>query len=340
LIATAIAKVIGKTDLSGDEMAEVMTAIMTGGVSPAQMAAFLVAMRMKGETVTEITAAARVMRCMVEKPGVELGVDGVLLDTCGTGGDAKHTFNISTVASLVIAGAGVKVAKHGNRSVSSCCGSADLMQALGIKLEFPPTKICECIERVGMGFLFAPFFHRAMKYAAPVRKELGVRTIFNLLGPLTNPIMAPAQLIGVFAPELTETFARVLINLGCDRALVVHGSDGLDEITITGTTRITEVHRKEMRTYSLDPRSLGIALGRPEELVSRGIEENVAMCREVLEGRSGVRRNIVLLNSAAGLVAAGRADDFSRGIALAAESIDSGRAREVLDRLVSFTNDW
>ena len=191
-----------------------------------------------------------------------------------------------------------------------------------------------------MGFLYAPFFHRAMKYAAPVRKELGVRTIFNLLGPLTNPVMAPAQLIGVFAPELTETFARVLINLGCERALVVHGSDGLDEITITGTTRITEVHRKEMRTYSLNPRSLGMALGQPEELVSRSIEDNVAMCREVLEGRGGARRNIVLLNSAAGLIAAGKVDDFPRGIAIAAESIDSGRARDVLDRLIRFTNDW
>jgi anthranilate phosphoribosyltransferase len=340
LITTAIAKVISKTDLSGDEMAEVMTAIMTGGVSPAQMAAFLVAMRMKGETVTEITAAARVMRSMAEKPGDAPDNGCMLLDTCGTGGDARRTFNISTIACFVIAGAGVKVAKHGNRSVSSCCGSADLMQALGIMLEFPPTKICECIERVGMGFLYAPFFHRAMKYAAPVRKELGVRTIFNLLGPLTNPVMAPAQLIGVFAPELTETFARVLINLGCERALVVHGSDGLDEITITGTTRITEVHRKEMRTYSLDPRSLGMALGQPEELVSRSIEDNVAMCREVLEGRGGARRNIVLLNSAAGLIAAGKVDDFPRGIAIAAESIDSGRARDVLDRLIRFTNDW
>ncbi len=338
MITTAIAKVIGKTDLSGDEMVEVMTAIMTGEISPAQMAAFLVAMRMKGETVTEITAAARVMRCMAEKPGDAPDNGCVLLDTCGTGGDARQTFNISTIACFVIAGAGVKVAKHGNRSVSSACGSADLMQALGIKLELPPAKIGECIERVGMSFLFAPFFHRAMKYAAPVRKELGVRTIFNLLGPLTNPVMAPAQLIGVFAPELTEIFARVLINLGCEHALVVHGSDGLDEITITGTTRITEVHRKEMRTYSLDPRSLGMALGRPEELVSRGIEDNVAICREVLEGGSGARRNIVLLNSAAGLIAAGRVDDFSRGIAIAAEAIDSGRAREVLDRLIRFTN--
>jgi anthranilate phosphoribosyltransferase len=338
LITAAIAKVTRKTDLTADEMAEVMTAIMTGKVSPAQMAAFLVAMRMKGETVTELTAAARVMRTMAEKLGNASGNDGVLLDTCGTGGDATQTFNISTIACFVIAGAGVKVAKHGNRAVSSCCGSADVMQALGIKLELSPAIVRECIDQVGMGFLYAPFFHSAMKHAAPIRKELGFRTIFNLLGPLTNPAMASAQLIGVFADELTETFARVLKNLGCAHALIVHGSDGLDEITITGASRITELCRQEVRTYSLDPGSLGMELGRPEELISRCIADNVAICHEVLEGKRGARRNIVLLNSAAGLIAAGRADDFSRGIAVAAESIDSGRARAVLDRLVSFTN--
>jgi anthranilate phosphoribosyltransferase len=338
LITAAIAKVITGTDLSDEEMEGVMTAIMTGTVSSAELAAFLVAMRMKGEAVNELTAAARVMRQMAEKPVVKPGAGGVLLDTCGTGGDAKHTFNISTVASLVIAGAGVRVAKHGNRSVSSSCGSADLMQALGVRLELPPERVAECIERVGMGFLYAPCFHRAMQHAAAVRREIGIRTIFNLLGPLTNPALAPAQLIGVYADELTELFARVLMNLGCGHALIVHGSDGLDEITITGSSRITEVDRRGMRTFSLDPRSLGLEPGRPEELVSRGIEENVAMCRDVLAGRSGARRDVVLLNSAAGLVAAGRADDFTRGIAIAAESIDSGRAREVLDRLIRFTN--
>lgn len=340
MITSAIAKVVTGTDLSDEEMEGVMTAIMTGMVSAAQLAAFLVAMRMKGEAVNELTAAARVMRCMAEKPVLEPGTDGVLLDTCGTGGDAKHTFNISTVASLVIAGAGVKVAKHGNRSVSSSCGSADLMQALGVRLELPPEQVMECINRVGMGFLYAPCFHRAMRHAASVRREIGIRTIFNMLGPLTNPALAPAQLIGVYADELTELFGRVLMNLGCGHALIVHGSDGLDEITITGSSRITEVDHRGMRTCSLDPRSLGLELGRPEELVSRDIDENVAICRDVLAGRHGARRDIVLLNSAAGLVAAGRVNDFSRGIAMAAETIDSGRAREVLDRLVSFTNGW
>jgi anthranilate phosphoribosyltransferase len=338
LITAAIAKVIAHTDLSDEEMAGVMTAIMTGTVSAAQMAGFLVAMRMKGESVNELTAAARVMRSMAEKPSVRQCNEGVLLDTCGTGGDSMHTFNISTVTSFVIAGSGVKVAKHGNRAVSSTCGSADLMQALGVRLELPPERVGECIDRVGMGFLYAPIFHRAMQHAAPVRREIGVRTIFNLLGPLTNPAKAPAQLIGVYTDALTELFARVLMNLGCGHALIVHGSDGLDEITITGSSRITEVDRQGLRTFMLDPRSLGMELGRPDELVSRTVDDNVAMCREVLAGRSGARRDIVLLNSAAGLMAAGRADDFSRGIAMAAETIDSGRAQAVLERLVHFTN--
>jgi anthranilate phosphoribosyltransferase len=338
LITAAIEKIIAHTDLPDEEMAGVMTAIMTGTVSAAQMAAFLVAMRMKGESANELTAAARVMRGMAETPCAGPGNEGVLLDTCGTGGDSKHTFNISTVASFVIAGSGVKVAKHGNRAVSSTCGSADLMQALGVRLELPPERVGECIERVGMGFLYAPFFHRAMQHAAPVRREIGVRTIFNLLGPLTNPAMAPAQIIGVYTDALTELFARVLMNLGCGHALIVHGSDGLDEITSTGSSRITEVDRQGMRTFLLDPRSLGMELSRPDELVSRTIDQNVAICREVLAGRRGARRDIVLLNSAAGLIAAGRADDFSQGIAMAAESIDSGRARSVLERLVRFTN--
>ena len=338
MIAAAIAKLIARTDLTEEEMAGVMTAIMSGTVSAAQMAAFLVAMRMKGESVTELTAAARVMRAMAEKLDGDPGTEGLLLDTCGTGGDSMTTFNISTVACFVIAGSGVKVAKHGNRAVSSSCGSADLMQALGVKVELPPARVRECIEHVGMGFLYAPFFHRAMKHAAPVRKEVGVRTIFNLLGPLTNPARAGAQLLGVYTDELTEIFARVLMNLGCGHALIVHGVDGLDEITITGTTRITEVRRHEMRTYSFDPQSLGMKLGRMEELISRGIDDNLAMCREVLAGGGGARRDIVLLNSAAGLIAAGRAADFRQGIALAAETIDSGRARTVLDRLVDFTN--
>ena len=338
MITAAIAKLIRKTDLSDAEMAGAMTSIMSGGISAAQMAAFLVAMRMKGETVEELTAAARVMRTMGQRLNVSPGDDEVLLDTCGTGGDGKDTFNISTIACLVIAAAGVKVAKHGNRAVSSSCGSADLMQALGVKIEIPPAMVQECIRRVGMGFLYAPLFHSAMKHAAPVRKEIGVRTIFNLLGPLTNPAMAPAQLVGVFDHRLTETFARVLRNLGCAHALIVHGSDGLDEITITGESRITELHRQEVRTYCINPPSLGMELGRPCELTSRGVKDNVAICHEILDGKKGARRNVVLLNSAAGLIAAGKASDFGQGIGMAADAIGSGRAKAVLDGLISYTN--
>jgi anthranilate phosphoribosyltransferase len=338
LITAAIAKLISKADLTDAEMTGAMSSIMNGGISAVQMAAFLVAMRMKGETVEELTAAARVMRNTAQRLSVSPGDDEVLLDTCGTGGDGKDTFNISTIACFVIAAAGVKVAKHGNRSVSSSCGSADLMQALGVNIEIPPAMVRECIRRVGMGFLYAPLFHSAMKHAAPVRKEIGVRTIFNLLGPLTNPAMAPAQLVGVFDHRLTETFARVLRNLGCAHALIVHGSDGLDEITITGESRITELHRREVRTYSFNPRSLGMELGRPSELTSRSVKDNVAICHEILEGTKGARRNVVLLNSAAGLIAAGKASDFGQGMVMAADAIDSGRAKAALDGLISFTN--
>ena len=338
MITAAIAKLISKADLTDAEMTGAMSSIMSGGISAVQMAAFLVAMRMKGETVEELTAAARVMRTMAQPLSVSPGDDEVLLDTCGTGGDGKDTFNISTIACFVNAAAGVKVAKHGNRSVSSSCGSADLMQALGVNIEIPPAMVRECIRRVGMGFLYAPLFHSAMKHAAPVRKEIGVRTIFNLLGPLTNPAMAPAQLVGVFDHRLTETFARVLRNLGCAHALIVHGSDGLDEITITGESRITELNRQEMRTYSLHPQSLGMELGRPSEITSRGVKDNVAICHEILDGTKGARRNVVLLNSAAGLIAAGKVSDFGQGIGMAADAIDSGRAKAVLDGLISCTN--
>lgn len=338
MITAALDKVIRKTDLTEGEMAEAMTSIMTGMVSSAQMAAFLVAMRMKGETVEELTAAARVMRNMARKLSVPLSDEEVLLDTCGTGGDGKQTFNISTVACFVIAATGVKVAKHGNRAVSSACGSADLMEALGIRVELPPAMIEECIKQVGIGFLYAPAFHRATQHAAPVRKEIAVRTLFNLLGPLTNPAMASAQLVGVFDKGLTETFARVLKNLGCAHALIVHGSDGLDEITITGESAITELRHQEVRTYSVNPRSLGMELGRPAELISRSASDNVAICHEILEGKKGARRNVVLLNSAAGLIAAGKAGDFIQGIEIASAAIDSGRAQAMLERMIAYTN--
>lgn len=338
MINTVLEKLVRRIDLSDAEMSDVMTSIMTGSISPAQMAAFLVAMRMKGETVAELTVAARVMRNMAQKPFLAKGDVPVLLDTCGTGGDGKGTFNISTIACFVIAAAGVKVAKHGNRSVSSRCGSADLMQALGIRVETPLSVVRDCIEAVGMGFLYAPIFHSAMKHAAPVRKEIGMRTIFNLLGPLTNPAMASAQLVGVFDGELTETFARVLSNLGCAHALVVHGSDGMDEITITGDSKVTELIDGEIKTYYIHPRSVGMELAHPSELICRNIQDNVSICHEILAGTQGARRNVVLLNSAAGLIAAGKTDNFSQGVAIAAEAIDSGRAQKVLDGLIRYTN--
>lgn len=338
MIADALSKLINRMHLTQEEMADAVQSIMTGIATPAQMGAFLVALRMKGETVEELTSAAQVMRAMAERLSITLGDDGVLLDTCGTGGDHKGTFNISTIAAFVIAGAGVKVAKHGNRAVTSSCGSADLMEGLGVKIDLPLQCIGDCISRIGFGFLYAPLFHRAMSHAAPVRRELGVRTIFNMLGPLTNPARAHAQLVGVYDESLTETFASVLDNLGCRHALVVHGSDGLDEITITGASKVTELRDAVLSTYYLHPESLSMKEGRADELTARGIADNVAIAREVLDGREGARRNVVLLNSAAGLIAAGKAHDFSHAVTIAADSIDSGRARSILSELVRFTN--
>ena len=338
MIVSALAKIINRVNLTEEEMADVMQSIVTGKATPSQIGAFLVALRMKGETTEELTAAARVMRNMAQQLDVPACDDAVLLDTCGTGGDNKGTFNISTVASFVIAGAGVKVAKHGNRAVTSSCGSADLLQALGVKIDIPLQTIRDCINRIGLGFLYAPLFHPAMAYAAPLRREIGVRTVFNMLGPLTNPAMAPAQLVGVFDQELTETFACVLQKLGCRHALVVHGSDGLDEITITGASKITELKDNETRTYYLHPRSVGMEEGRSSELIGQGIADNVAITHEILDGRKGTRRDVVLLNSAAGLIAAGKANDFNHGVTIAADSIDSGRAVTVLRELIRFTN--
>jgi anthranilate phosphoribosyltransferase len=316
-----------------------MDHVMSGEANRVHIAALLTALRVKGETIDEITAAARIMRTKVTAISITPPRDTLLLDTCGTGGDKKSTFNISTVAAFVIAGAGVKIAKHGNRSVTSTCGSADLMEALGVNLNIPVKKIEECINLANLGFLYAPLFHSAMKHVAPVRKELGFRTIFNILGPLTNPAHAPAQLLGVFAEHLTETCAQVLKNLGSQHALVVHGSDNLDEITITGESKISELVNGSITTYNLNPATLGIDRGKPSDLIGESVEQNHRITLEILDGKLGAQRNVVLLNSAAGLIAAGKASDFSEGIALASQSIDSGNAKRTLSELIRFTNE-
>jgi len=338
MITEAIKKIVDFQNLSETEMTKVTDEIMGGKATDSQIAAFITALRMKGETIEELTAAATVMRKKVAPLNLSIENDSALLDTCGTGGDMKGTFNISTLSAFVIAGTGIKVAKHGNRSVSSKCGSADLIQALGVNIDVSTKKVAECIEEVGFGFLYAPIFHGAMKFAAIPRKEIGIRTIFNMIGPLTNPAMAKAQLLGVYDHKLTETFAIVLMNLGCTHALVVHGSDGLDEITITGNTKITELIGKETKTYNIHPEDFGMESGSIADLQGGDIKENIHIARELLNGRKGRKRDVVLLNSAAGLIAAGMANDMIQGIKTSAESIDSGNAMDILQKLVKFTN--
>ena len=339
MIVKALAKVVDGVNLSEIEMMDVMQEIMSGRATSSQIGAFLTALRMKGETIEEITAAAKVMREKVTQIRASIDKDTALIDTCGTGGDKKGTFNISTISAFVIAGAGVKVAKHGNRSVSSNCGSADLMQALGVNINVSIEKIEECIDKVGFGFLYAPLFHSAMKYVAVARREMGIRTIFNLLGPLTNPAKARAQLIGVYDSALTETFSMVLKNLGCKHTLIVHGSDGLDEITITGKTKVTELIVDEIKTYSIHPEDFGMKVGSFEDLKGGDVEENALIAKEVLNGKEGTQRDVVVLNSAAALIAAGKAKDFPQGIEISAKSIDRGKAMTVLQKLVKLTNE-
>ena len=338
MITKALAKLLDNISLTESEMAQVMDEVMSGKTSATQIASLLTALRIKGETVDELTGAARIMRSKVNSISVSAPVDTFLLDTCGTGGDGKSTFNISTVAAFVIAGAGIKVAKHGNRAVTSQCGSADLLEALGVNIEIPVKKIEASINTVNIGFLYAPLFHGAMKHVASVRRELGFRTIFNILGPLTNPAQAPAQLLGVFDDHLTETCAQVLKNLGSRHALVVHGSDNLDEITITGETKISELTNNKIKTYRLNPRNLGLELGKLSDLTGESIEHNRRITLEILDGKKGFQRDVVLLNSAAGLIASGKAFDFKEGITQASKSIDSGSARAKLEQLIQFTN--
>jgi anthranilate phosphoribosyltransferase len=308
---------------------------MTGEATPLQVAAFLTALRMKGETVDEITGAARVMREKAHR--VNVGGKTVL-DTCGTGGDQKGTFNISTTAAFVLAGAGVNVAKHGNRSVSSQSGSADVLGALGVKVDAPRERVEQCIARIGIGFLFAPLLHEAMKYAVQPRRDIGIRTIFNVLGPLTNPAMATHQLIGIYSRGLVGVVARVLRNLGGARALVVHGLEGLDEISICGPTQVAELRDGEVKEYLIEPEQFGLKRCALEQLHGGNAEQSAVIVRGVLDGRQGPARDVVLLNSGAALYVSGSAAAIDDGIRLAAESIDSGKARQKLAELVAMTN--
>jgi len=335
MIKEAIAKVITKTNLTEIEAESVMREIMQGEATDAQIAAYITALRMKGETVEEITGSARVMR----EKAVPIKLDArYQVDTCGTGGDMAHTFNISTTAAFVVAASGVTVAKHGNRSVSSKSGSADVLQALGVNIEIPSHRAEECIKDIGIGFLFAPMMHLAMKYAIGPRREIGIRTIFNVLGPLTNPAKVTAQVMGVYAADLTALLARALGNLGTTHAFVVHGMDGLDEITITDRTKVSEFKNGKVEDYFIHPSDFGLATGKAEDLKGGDAKENAAITIDVLKGQKGPRRDIVLLNAAAALAAAGRATDLKEGITLAAASIDSGAALNKLEQLKSFTN--
>jgi anthranilate phosphoribosyltransferase len=348
MIREAIAKVVRGIDLTEVEMEKAMDEVMTGTATPAQIGAFVTALRLKGETVDEITGAARSMRAraikiclnnhLVNVDRDEINVeDETILDTCGTGGDATNTFNVSTACAFVAAGAGVNVAKHGNRAVSSRCGSADVIENLGVKLDLTSSDVERCIKEIGIGFLYAPLFHGAMKYAAGPRQEIGIRTIFNLLGPLTNPAGASVQVIGVYEPTLTEKVAYVLKRLGSKETFVVCGEGTLDEISICGPTRISHLKSGEVRTFDLTPEEVGLRRTSPEAIKGGNAIENAEMIRQILDGQKGARRDIVLLNAGAAFVVAGLDRDFKEGIERAKDSIDSGQAKEKLKQLVAFT---
>ncbi|MBI5482866.1 MAG: anthranilate phosphoribosyltransferase [Deltaproteobacteria bacterium] len=350
MIRKAIAKVVEREDLTEGEMIEVMNQIMSGECTPAQIGAFITALRMKGETIEEITGAARVMRERATPIRVGKGVLDIdredinidletILDVVGTGGDGTNTFNVSTTVSFVVSACGVKVAKHGNRSVSSACGSADVLEKLGINLEVVPETVERCIDRIGIGFLFAPALHSAMKYAIGPRREIGIRTIFNILGPLTNPAGADCQVMGVYHPDLVEKLAGVLHRLGCKHGFVVHGLDGMDEITMTGPTLIAEVTSTGVKLSRISPEQFGLLSCDMADLKGGDAIANAKIVKAVLAGEIGPRRDIVLLNSAYALMAAGKADTTLAGLAMAAEAIDSGRALQQVEKLAAMTNE-
>ncbi len=334
----AINQVITRHDLSAAQMSEVMRTIMTGGATPAQIGGFLVGLRMKGETVNEIAAAAGVMRELATR--VDVGGEEHLVDTCGTGGDASGTFNISTAAAFVVAAAGGRVAKHGNRSISSKSGSADVLEAAGVRLDLTPGQVARCVAEVGVGFMFAPAHHGAMKHAIGPRREMGVRTIFNVLGPLTNPAGAPNQVLGVFADDLLEPLAEVLQKLGSRHVLVVHARDGLDEISIGDKTEVAELKDGLIRRFSVQPEDFGVQRTPISEITADSAEDSLAIIRSVLEDHPGPARDIVMLNAGAAIYAAGLAGTLKEGVARADQAISSGEARNRLDQLVVMTQGF
>ena len=348
MIKNAISKVVLQQDLVEAEMIEVMNQIMGGEATQAQVGAFITALRMKGETIEEITGAARVMRYHATpiRVGKALDIDReeinldreTILDTCGTGGSGTKSFNISTTVAFVVSACGVKVAKHGNRSISSACGSADVLEALGVNLNVTPEQVELCINEVGVGFLFAPALHGAMKHAIGPRREIGIRTIFNILGPLTNPAGADRQVLGVYDEKLVEVLAKVLVKLGCQRGFVVHGKDGMDEITLTGPTRVAEINEGQVTLSTIEPEDFGLRRCLLSDLQGGDAEENAAIVRDVLAGSEGPKRDVVLLNAAYALVAAGITENVDAGLQKARNMIDDGLAKAKLEGLVNLTN--
>ena len=348
MIKDAISKVVLRQDLLETEMIEVMNQIMGGEATPAQVGAFITALRMKGETIEEITGAARVMRDHATpiRVGKALDIDReeinldreTVLDTCGTGGSGTKSFNISTTVAFVVSACGAKVAKHGNRSISSACGSADVLEALGVNLNVTPEQVESCINEVGVGFLFAPALHGAMKHAIGPRREIGIRTIFNILGPLTNPAGADRQVLGVYDEKLVEVLAKVLVKLGCQRGFVVHGQDGMDEITLTGPTRIAEINEGKVALSTIEPEDFGLRRCLLTDLQGGDAEENAAIVKDVLAGAEGPKRDVVLLNAAYALVAAGITESVDAGLQKARNMIDDGLAKAKLEGLVNLTN--
>jgi anthranilate phosphoribosyltransferase len=336
MIKEAISKLVERKDLSIDESKLIMKEIISGEVSPVLISAYLVSLRMKGETVDEITGSAEVMR---EHSTLIKTKHSLVVDTCGTGGDKSYTFNVSTISAFVVAGTGIPVAKHGNRAVSSKCGSADLVEALGIKLDIPSEKIEKCLDEIGIAYLFAPQLHPSMKYATPVRREIGIRTIFNILGPLANPARVKAQVIGVYDVNLVEVIINVLRNLGHTHAFVVHGVDGLDEISITGDTKVAELKDGKVSIYHIKPEDFRIKRRKLDEIKGGTKEDNVRIAMDVLNGKKGAFRDMVLLNSSAAIVAGGKAKTLLEGIKLAEESIDSKSALKKLELLKEYTNN-
>jgi anthranilate phosphoribosyltransferase len=333
MIQQAISTVVSGDDLSAEDAAQVMEEIMTGEATPAQFGAFVTALRLKGETAKEIAGMARVMR----EKALHVRSEGDLVDTCGTGGDGSHTINVSTISAFVVTGAGLKVAKHGNRAITSACGSADVLEAAGVKIDLGPQGVERCIQEVGMGFMFAPTFHPAMWHAGPPRREIGIRTVFNILGPLTNPAGARSQVLGIADGSLGEKMAQVLQRLGCQHALVVHGEDDLDEVSISAPTQIWELKNGAIYSYSVTPEDLGLSRASADAIRGGSIEDNVAAMNRVLSGEKGPAREVVLLNAAAALAAGDAVNNLRQGIMRASEAIDSGRALEKLHALAELS---